>query len=1300
MAMKTKFQDELLLELVDLCIVESHGERMAQAAARLTFNPADNEKPGVSSGLSRFISPLDPGVSEELQWYLERYYQWPTGVFKERASKIEAMLPKWGNTLFNNIFHGDSSQCVLNAWETSVGDAPICFTISVNPLQGKQKTGEQIEAKEAAALLTVLPWELLHDGKRYLFQGAKPVSVRRQLQGKYTPEQPDSPLPLRILLVSPRPEDKIAGYFDHRVSALPLVDSLEKSVNLTDVKILSPPTFQALEAELARAHEREKPYHVVHFDGTSADFEDLGMWGLVFEEPGDMENFEKRQSRLVSLKALAEVVGRGRSRLFILDAGAAVSTAATLQYEGVGAVVAMSHSLSIPAKKVFYRSFYSSLINGASVGQAMLAGRRGLYADSDRQVMPGEEEMHLQDWFVPVLFQQCDDLIPVVKRKPERASKRKRKESAAPMGALPEPPQHGFIGRGRELLKLERLLELNNYVVIHGQGGEGKTTLAVELARWLVRSQRFKQAVFVSLDDCFDLRMAADRIGRQLSPGFTVSRYPEGEWLDETLKLFRREMRRKRSIIVLDNIESILFAGVNVSRFEPEVLNAFFDFCKRLLRVKGTRIIFLSRETLPGPFDIEEQHVKLGRLDMHDAMDLVYRAMTLSGLSPGEEESPEARQDVERLVETVNCHARSLVLLGLYIKRSGRNYVSENLGQLMSDLHQKYGNDQELSLYASLEISLRQFPMEMRQKIVGLGVFQGGGHIVTVGQVLELQDDKRDELIHLLIHIGLVELMPYNFVQFHPALSPYLLGQLQENKSELEKYKSRWVESIMQLSLFLYERKFKDAQLSSNLTTLELPNLLALLDHYNEQDDPEATLSLATRLEQLIVPLGRRSLLNKVAAIREKTAGQLPDFSHSSFEAAGMKIERLLQDGDINSALRETRDLVDKCAAAGEDAYPGILYDTAMAFFLLSRVLFAGGDINSASIQVEEALKRFRLLADRGNAEAERMAVAALTQKADGLTAMGRLEEAASLYREGIRLSSKLRDLRGVAVKKGQLGTVLMYQRRYDDAQMAYREALDTFEKLGEPSAVATVWHQLGMLNYEAGRFEESERAYRKSLAISVRQNDIAGEAGTLNQLGNLYNQMGQTENAVLFLRRAIEKNIETRDMAKEGLNRTNLAILLIQLARFDEARMEIEKAIRCKTSFGHAAEPWKTWHILSDLEQTAGNREAAAAARNKALNMFMAYRKDGGENYEPGGRLVRDFLHAIQEDNIKSIETLLDKLANHPDVPKSIEILVTKLQAILNGSRDPALAEDPDLDYKDSVEIKLLLEALENSAA
>lgn len=67
------------------------------------------------------------------------------------------------------------------------------------------------QAQEAVISLLGLPWELLHDSDSFLFQGAKPVRVRRRLPNTRVLEVPVVAPPIRILLVTARPEDENCG---------------------------------------------------------------------------------------------------------------------------------------------------------------------------------------------------------------------------------------------------------------------------------------------------------------------------------------------------------------------------------------------------------------------------------------------------------------------------------------------------------------------------------------------------------------------------------------------------------------------------------------------------------------------------------------------------------------------------------------------------------------------------------------------------------------------------------------------------------------------------------------------------------------------------------------------------------------------------------------------------------------------------------------------------------------------------------------------------------------------------------
>lgn len=104
--------------------------------------------------------------------------------------------------------------------------------------------------------------------------------------------------------------------------------------------------------------------------------------------------------------------------------------------------------------------------------------------------------------------------------------------------------------------------------------------------------------------------------------------------------------------------------------------------------------------------------------------------------------------------------------------------------------------------------------------------------------------------------------------------------------------------------------------------------------------------------------------------------------------------------------------------------------------------------------------------------------------------------------------------------------------------------------------------------------------------------------------------------------RQAVDKHIEIGDVAGEGRQRSNLAIRLRKLRRLDEARQEIRRAIECDAQFGQASKPWTAWNNLADIETDAGNTTAAAEAKRRAIDCYLAYRRDGGENHNPDGRI------------------------------------------------------------------------------
>jgi ATP/maltotriose-dependent transcriptional regulator MalT len=195
--------------------------------------------------------------------------------------------------------------------------------------------------------------------------------------------------------------------------------------------------------------------------------------------------------------------------------------------------------------------------------------------------------------------------------------------------------------------------------------------------------------------------------------------------------------------------------------------------------------------------------------------------------------------------------------------------------------------------------------------------------------------------------------------------------------------------------------------------------------------------------------------------------------------------------------------------------------------------------------------------------------------------------------------------------------------------------------------------------------------------------------------LGTLYEDvLDRPEDAAGFYLQAADKFVESRDVAREGVSRSNLAITLLQLRRLDEARQEILRAIDCDAQFGHASEPWASWSILAEIETDTGNAAAAAEAKGKAIACYLAYRREGGENHHPAGRVSLAVSQALRGGDPAQAASLLQQLAANPEAAELLPF-IGALQAVVAGSRDPALADQPELDYTMAAEILLLIETL-----
>jgi hypothetical protein len=196
--------------------------------------------------------------------------------------------------LYRSVFGSFEAISLLQAWRQQAA------------------TRHQISILSKLPKALSLPWELLHDEQGFLVRRTrKPVSlVRRLPQGEQASQVISFEPPLRILLVTARPEG--TGFIDPRSIARELLDEVQEQVEqgTIAVEMLRPPTLSALRRRLG--DPKRPPIHILHFDGHGAFRPDqLSQNGLVLSGTGEgLLAFEDDEGKLdlVQAETVAQVL--------------------------------------------------------------------------------------------------------------------------------------------------------------------------------------------------------------------------------------------------------------------------------------------------------------------------------------------------------------------------------------------------------------------------------------------------------------------------------------------------------------------------------------------------------------------------------------------------------------------------------------------------------------------------------------------------------------------------------------------------------------------------------------------------------------------------------------------------------------------------------------------------------------------------------------------------------------------------------------------------------------------------------
>jgi tetratricopeptide (TPR) repeat protein len=160
------------------------------------------------------------------------------------------------------------------------------------------------------------------------------------------------------------------------------------------------------------------------------------------------------------------------------------------------------------------------------------------------------------------------------------------------------------------------------------------------------------------------------------------------------------------------------------------------------------------------------------------------------------------------------------------------------------------------------------------------------------------------------------------------------------------------------------------------------------------------------------------------------------------------------------------------------------------------------------------------------------------------------------------------------------LGTYLLWRRRFDDWLTAISVSRDSARQLDDKGKEARALDNLGVALQQVRRFDEAIRAHQDAVAICREAGDRPGEGRALNHLGTALREVRRFEDAVDCYQRGIVVCREAGDRYGEGQTLDNLARIYREMGHHDRAAaccQEAAAAMRDAADRDETARPDQT---------------------------------------------------------------------------------------------------------------------------
>lgn len=1128
---------------------------------------------------------FDEITQERIRWLVEDFGSFTHDPGPALAALAAQTCDEVGSDLFERVFGSRAGQRIWKRHERTIDETIVEITVfddisSAVPWDFIRLPISNLPLALAARCLSFAPppESSTSDGKPQPLLARWGEALKARLFSKrddITVESSHEQRNLRVLLLISRPDGPQDVPFLSVSSGILSSAGTQRQFGL-DVKVVRPPTFDQLQAELMAAVRVGRPYDIVHCDchGAYLDPNRLGesrgrafRGFLVFEAP-TME----RSGQLVGGVALGRLLEAAKVPVLVVNACRSAleqpvpkprespfETPLSVRYGsfareavrcGIDAVVAMRYNVDVPTASAFIGHLYRNLASGIRVEEATSNARRAVWAP--RRDVGG---VYVPRWSVPLLV--CggfgDSRTNHNARSPEDPSE-------------PHLSPSDYVIAHRTFCELERHLTHARAVLLHGPIGSGKSSAAHEFGRWYTATGGARCLVHVDLSkmpNCaaFEslLHEKLALASKQPQDGVpqalvvidhleVISGFPSQEdaiWpSSDGARLVRLldERFNAGDLLLLTSVrENDELARKSFSRVE----------CKPLSRAESEELC-VSRMGSNGPSQPLSEILKVSRGNPLATLAIVsadnhsgaasdnYRALN----STVSARISEALRDLARYCSEHGC---TDILAAISEFSGGVNLASLGLLRIIA----KHGLRQMEALSAqgqSPDSFYRETPLDEIKGFV-------------------------DRCTELGLLLGRISELTW---RFHPFLIAFSKGYRDANLAglppqALADYQLAFVQAIAAFCTSVEEMTQDRHEYAARELYVNRKTIMAALDASLSKGWHQPVFGLLTGLEKLYVPLGAHDKLGREYArvlpyyLDTDTWESRPGTEAFWTAAAPLQIflYREAHDPRAEQLLRRLVEKSRQTLAAHTDAETD--YMRRVKARSLASVLFELGEVlrvldNPACVGAfRESYEIF--LANDSNGRAA-TAVRAAGDAYLNLQPIRNLEYAERCYARAAEL--------------------LPDSDFHRKAKLTVTQAVAAWRRAQEEGI--SIWAGEKTL----ARYHRIEKLFKEALRL-YPESSISGRAQTHNDLGMFYREGGHISDALTHLSEALKLFVSLKDMRSVALVQDNLALLEKSNGRLPEA-LEYARSAR------------KSYQIVGDSDSVQ-RMEKAVVALTRELN-------------------------------------------------------------------------------------------------